>query len=111
MGRAAAPHASPDEIARYVFARGALAGVVHLALPGKRRAHTLLVANERTRRALPRGAAPRVLEVVENGVDMELFTARDRSGAPQDGPLKLLFLGRLVPLKGCLLYTSPSPRD
>lgn len=95
---------------RFVGVARALAGVVHLALPGKRRAHTLLVANERTRRALPRGAAPRVLEVVENGVDMELFTARDRSGAPQDGPLKLLFLGRLVPLKGANLLLDALAR-
>jgi len=53
----------------------ASAAVLNLLMPGKRRAALLLVANERTRQALPAGACPRVEQLVENGVDFSLWNA------------------------------------
>jgi glycosyltransferase involved in cell wall biosynthesis len=49
--------------------------LVNLLIPGKREAAALLVANLRTKEALPLGACSRVLELVENGVDLSVWTA------------------------------------
>ncbi len=74
-----------------------LAGLVNRLIPGKRRAALLLVANERTRRALPVNGRP-VVDLVENGVDFTLWPDPGPK-APRSGPLRLVFMGRLVPLK------------
>ncbi len=37
----------------------------------------------------------------ENGVDPALFNGRVRPGAPREGKLRLIFVGRLIPLKAC----------
>lgn len=72
----------------------ALAGAGNLIAPGKRRAAALLVANARTREALPRGIdRARVIEIVENGVDMALW---DRPETPKRGAAQFVFVGRLV---------------
>jgi glycosyltransferase involved in cell wall biosynthesis len=71
-------------------------------MPGKLNAHTVLVANERTRRALPRGIGGRVIELVENGVDLTLFSAPStaRTDRPPSEPVRFVFAGRLVDWKG-----------
>lgn len=70
-------------------------------IPGKRRAAMLLVANERTRRALPPGVNKRVLELQENGVDLQLWRDVSGIGAPQvPNPARFVFMGRLIDLKG-----------
>ncbi|WP_254955427.1 glycosyltransferase family 4 protein [Cyanobium sp. Cruz-8H5] len=76
--------------------------LVHRVMPGKLKAHTVLVANERTRRALPRGIRGRVIELVENGVDLKLFSApsAERADGPPGGPVRFVFAGRLVDWKG-----------
>ena len=74
-----------------------LAGVLNRVIPGKRRARLLLVANARTRDALPVRNRP-VVELMENGVDFTLWPQAGARPAPQ-GPLKLVFMGRLVRLK------------
>ena len=75
-----------------------MAGLINRLIPGKRRAALLLVANQRTARALP-VPHDRVVELVENGVD---FTLWPGSGprAVNTGPFKLVFMGRLEALKG-----------
>jgi glycosyltransferase involved in cell wall biosynthesis len=73
------------------------AGAAHRVLPGKLRAEVLLVANGRTRNALPRGTMGRVVELAENGVDLSLFRPRERSTTP--GRVRLVFAGRLIRLK------------
>jgi glycosyltransferase involved in cell wall biosynthesis len=74
------------------------ANLANLAIPGKRRARLLLVANERTRRALPEVVrAVETEELVENGVDLERFSP---SVAPRDDHvLRVAFVGRLVDWK------------
>jgi glycosyltransferase involved in cell wall biosynthesis len=58
----------------------------------------VLVANERTRRALPQGVSGRVIELVENGVDLATWTAaKPRAGV--EGVTRFVFLGRLVDWK------------
>jgi len=79
----------------------ASASALNRLLPGKRRAALLLVANERTRMALPKGVNPNVAVMVENGVDLALWTPattkpfEDVVGAPA----RFVFLGRLVFMK------------
>lgn len=74
--------------------------LVNTLLPGKRRAALLLVANQRTRRALPDGINPRVQELVENGVELDLW--KMPPPAPDVAPpavTTFAFVGRLIGLK------------
>jgi glycosyltransferase involved in cell wall biosynthesis len=88
---------------RGVLERGLLAAgrfsarVLNTLMPGKRRAAFLLVANERTKQALPAGVCPRVLTLVENGVDLSLWRA-DVAAVPAAMPT-FAFVGRLVDWK------------
>ena len=66
-------------------------------IPGKLRAETLVAANARTRQALPSGVRGRVVELVENGVDLSVWEAGGAAaGRCGDGPVRFLFAGRLV---------------
>ncbi|MCB9634684.1 MAG: glycosyltransferase family 4 protein [Sandaracinus sp.] len=67
------------------------------AIPGKLHASTLVAANPRTREALPptRG---KVIELVENGVDLSLWNPPPAE-ARTEGPPRFVFLGRLVDWK------------
>ncbi len=77
------------------FARG-VARVLNRLIPGKRRAAVLLVANDRTRRALPFGDHPNVITLVENGVDPSAWPAPPDRTRPPGAPFRLVFMGRLV---------------
>jgi glycosyltransferase involved in cell wall biosynthesis len=78
-----------------------VAKALNFAVPGKRRATTLLVANERTRLALPAGLCQNVKTVVENGVDLSLWAPEGRStnASTRSRPFTFAFVGRLIPLK------------
>ena len=67
-------------------------------LPGKKHAAVLLVANERTRNALPKGVRGRVLEMNENGVDTSAFHSGEPDNLVRTNPL-FVFVGRLVDWK------------
>jgi glycosyltransferase involved in cell wall biosynthesis len=71
--------------------------VVNTLLPGKRNADVILVANERTRRALPSSIRGRVIEMVENGIDSSLWNGA--SGDVENKACRFVFLGRLVDWK------------
>ncbi|HEV7913224.1 MAG TPA: glycosyltransferase family 4 protein [Albitalea sp.] len=76
------------------------AGVLNALMPGKRHAAWLLVANRRTRDALPAGVCPRIAEVVENGVDLSLWQADAPAREPPTSPVtRFAFVGRLVDWK------------
>jgi glycosyltransferase involved in cell wall biosynthesis len=75
-------------------------GFINWLLPGKRKAVLLLVANERTRRALPPGICENVKELVENGVDLDLWGQANGISPERKGQLRLAFVGRLIPWKG-----------
>ena len=68
-------------------------------VPGKRRAAVLIVANGRTEAALPRGSSSIVVELVENGVDSDVFQFRPDSPIGEPNTLRIAFLGRLVDWK------------
>jgi glycosyltransferase involved in cell wall biosynthesis len=77
------------------FGRG-LSNFFNSLLPGKKRADVLLVANERTREALPAGVHGRVIELVENGVQLKTWSGGNNGSAATAG---FVFLGRLVDWK------------
>jgi len=83
---------------RTLRAARAFSRLLHLLMPGKLRARLLLVANERTRRSLPPGVRGQVVELVENGVDLSLWRAREPAERPGE-PVRFVFSGRLVSLK------------
>jgi len=76
-------------------------------LPGKKRADVLLVANERTRLALPAGVRGRVIELVENGVQLKTWSTADTrrltdtkaAETTRKAKSQFVFLGRLVDWK------------
>ena len=71
--------------------------VTNRLLAGKRKAAVVLVANQRTREALPGGLRGRIVELPENGVDKAHWPAatsvRERDAA------RFVFVGRLVEWK------------
>jgi glycosyltransferase involved in cell wall biosynthesis len=77
-----------------------LASVLNWLMPGKRKAAVLLVANERTRQALPGGMTGSVATLVENGVDLSLWRS---SGWPPSAArppeVHYVYMGRLVDWK------------
>lgn len=83
----------------FVFVGRLCSEAMNVVIPGKYLADTLLVANARTRHALPKFRSGKVVEIVENGVDPQRFSfAEPREEA--NAPVQLCFLGRLVSWKG-----------
>ena len=79
----------------------ASARIMNALMPGKREAALLLVANARTRQALPEGVSTHVVELVDNGVDLALWRTPDAPAATSlpPGPTRFIYLGRLIGLK------------
>ncbi len=92
------------------------ANSLNALMPGKPKATTLLVANQRTRDALPKGIHGKVIELVENGVDLSIWKPKRQiqsagledlveeantqsSGQELQQPTKFDFVGRLVDWK------------
>lgn len=77
-----------------------LADLMNYLIPGKRQAAMLLVANERTRAALPRGVCDNVVMLVENGVDLAVWSVPHRPPTVStSGATRFVFMGRLVDWK------------
>jgi glycosyltransferase involved in cell wall biosynthesis len=74
------------------------ANLVNHLVPGKKLADILLVANQRTRLALPSCARGKVVEIAENGVDIELWTLPSERSRDEDSA-RFIFIGRLVDWK------------
>lgn len=72
---------------------------LHHILPGKKFAARLLVANDRTRVALPKVARGSVHHLVENGVDTDLWAPIQGKKTAETGILEIAFMGRLIALK------------
>jgi len=74
------------------------ANLVNSLIAGKKNADLLLVANERTRLALPTCARGQVIEIPENGVDLAIWKIPAEPVASSI-PARFLFVGRLVDWK------------
>lgn len=76
-------------------------------MPGKLRAAALIVANQRTKAALPKNYSGRVFELVENGVDLSVWHLPPLKPQPdlesdaqkQGSKTRFVFMGRLVDWK------------
>ena len=78
-----------------------LGRVVDLINGGSSHAAVILSATEATRESLSADSRSRCVAMIENGVDLRAFAARDWPFVPgSEGPLRILFVGRLVPFKG-----------
>jgi glycosyltransferase involved in cell wall biosynthesis len=77
----------------------ASAAVVNVLIAGKKYASVLLVANERTRLALPKWRRGKIVEIPENGVDLSVWTTIPPQSAPITAHPRFVFLGRLVDVK------------
>jgi glycosyltransferase involved in cell wall biosynthesis len=77
--------------------------------PGKRNAALILVANKRTRMALPSNLRARaIVEFAENGVDVERFNAKALRASSDT--LRMIYVGRLVDWKRVDLLISACSR-
>jgi glycosyltransferase involved in cell wall biosynthesis len=73
-----------------------MSNIVNVLIPGKLLAATLVVANQRTREALPKWRFGQVVELVENGV----FTVKDKPEPTVNKEMvNVIFAGRLVDWK------------
>ena len=89
---------SESWVSRAVVALGrASSNLINALLPGKREAAAVLVANERTRAALPSGLRGHVMLLAENAVDVQLWDTAETS-IPVDAN-RFCFIGRLVDWK------------
>lgn len=84
---------------RFVYIARLLSNVVNQLIRGKIEAAVILVANPRTKYALPAGIKGKVIEIVENGVDLHDFVPPKEIKSGAANSLKLLFVGRLVDWK------------
>jgi glycosyltransferase involved in cell wall biosynthesis len=87
---------SPASRLFVTFARP-LTAIANWLLPGKRNAAVLLVANQRTAAALPKGCRGRVVELAENGVDLPAWAPGSLLTELTHG--RFVFMGRLVDWK------------
>lgn len=86
---------------RHAVAAGrSMTNLMNRLVPGKRRASVVMVANERSRLALPSGVQGKIVEICENGVDLSTWTAEAVTDHEQVAPTRFVFSGRLVDLKG-----------
>ncbi len=76
----------------------ASANLVNSLIPGKKNADLLLVANQRTRLALPTCARGIVIEIPENGVDPGIWQLPATPVSASELP-RFIFVGRLVDWK------------
>jgi glycosyltransferase involved in cell wall biosynthesis len=89
-----------------------LANIVNKLLPGKQQANLILVANGRTRAALPRAIKGRVIELVENGVDFSVWCGiSDRTMSDEkNGIVRFVFVGRLIDWKAVEIILEATRR-
>lgn len=77
-----------------------LSEFLHQFFPGKLQAETLIVANPETTEALPKGCQGQIYEVIECGVDLDVWKPRQpRQPAPGE-PTRFVYVGRFVDWKG-----------
>jgi len=77
-----------------------LSPVMHRFFPGKLHAAAVLVGSERTARALPRGVRGTVHEVVESGVDLDVWKPITPAERSPGEPVRFVYFARFVDWKG-----------
>jgi glycosyltransferase involved in cell wall biosynthesis len=68
---------------------------------------TILTATKATLSSLPAKVHSRCIKMIENGVDLNRFSATSWPNSPSlTNPLKILFVGRVIPVKGLPMLLS-----
>lgn len=78
----------------------ALAQIGHRLAPGKLQANALIVGNDLTAAALPKGYRGQVYRVEESGVDLSLCQPITQPELAPDQPVRFVFFARFVDWKG-----------
>ena len=106
------PHAFPElmqQDSAWVYHARNIAKVIDLFLGCTRKASLILSATRSTDKTLPKDAP--TLRMLENGVDLDRFHASTWDDFPSPtNPLKLLYVGRLLPFKGVSLLLEALAR-
>ena len=88
-----------------------LGGLLDWALGSSRKARWILTATAATRAAIARRHQAKCVPMLENGVDTALFAATDWPPPPApENPLQILFVGRLLPVKGVAMLLEAVAR-
>ena len=87
-----------------------VANLCNHIIPGKLKAHTLLVANERTKNALPKGVRGRVVELVDNGVDLSVWQSTVPVPKKSNQRVHFVYVGRLDDWKAVDLLLEAFPK-
>lgn len=104
-------YTSEGSLERWLIRAGRIAShVVNFFLRGKRNAAILLVANERTRLALPYGVTGEIIELSENGVDLSIFERAETVSIESRMHPRFAFVGRLVDWKGVDMLLEATAR-
>ena len=74
--------------------------ILHRIVPGKLKAETLIVANSLTKKALPTGCKGKIYQVIECGVDLDIWQPRETQEINSSKPVRFVYLGRFVDWKG-----------
>jgi glycosyltransferase involved in cell wall biosynthesis len=78
----------------------AMSNLMNRLIPGKLQADALIVANDRTEKALPAGYRGKVYRVRECGVDLSLWQPVQRPELDADRPIRFVCMARFVEQKG-----------
>ena len=101
LGTPVAFHETMREDAAWLYPLRNVGRLLDAACGATRNAARILVATEATRQSVPARYRGRCVAMLENGVDLERFHAAPWPAAPSASePLRVLFVGRLVPFKG-----------
>lgn len=91
-------------IHRFVGLGRYFANTINIMIPGKIKATTLLIANERTKNALPQCLQQnQIIEIPENGVDLSIWNNSlklEKKSKIENKKITIVYLGRLVNWKG-----------
>lgn len=86
-----------------------LSTFVNHLIPGKLRAQTLLISNERAKQALPTGVKGTVIEFAENGVDLSVWQSNTSVPNEPNKRVHFVFMGRLIDWKAVDLLLEAFP--
>jgi glycosyltransferase involved in cell wall biosynthesis len=88
-----------------------LGGLLDSLLGSTRNARLILTATAATRAAIASRFQAKCVSMLENGVDIKLFTAAAWPPPPSpENPLQILFVGRLLPFKGVAMLLEAVAR-
>ncbi|MGL6139933.1 MAG: glycosyltransferase family 4 protein, partial [Planktothrix sp.] len=74
--------------------------ILHQFFPGKLKADTIIVANPLTKATLPKGCKGKIYQVIECGVDLDIWQPKTYHTPDPNQPIRFVYMGRFVDWKG-----------